>query len=187
MHPDSDAARSIRAEQNEAARPTQKEAAEMERERRAKEGCRRCGEDDPDVLQPLMQPVPECKGYQAPPDPRILLCESCLQDPGAPTARSEGLDRVRDRAGVTRGGKTVVGAAVYECDHVEAIEEPPVPTQTEREQVGRDDDGEPIFEEVEVEDPRGSPPPEITAQCKYCESWLDEVVPFDVEVAESDE
>jgi hypothetical protein len=116
-----DERRSIRAEQNRDAMPSEEEAARMARNNLASEGCQKCDEDDPDNLSHRMILMPSCPAAQAPPDPRVVMCDDCHED--RDTLRERAFSKARKRNDSDLHENKVVGVAFYECggwNYVEA-------------------------------------------------------------------
>lgn len=85
---DDPVAQNIRREQNLAAAPSKAETEALHRKHLASEGCRDCGEDDPDELVRVAVPLPACSAVQRPNDPYYVTCFDC----------DDGTESVRERA-----------------------------------------------------------------------------------------
>lgn len=82
---------SIRQEQNRDAMPSQEEARQEHRRYLSSEGCRYCGEEDPDTLSTMYYPQPSCDAIQK----RVremVVCEDCTDK--VPTVKENVMDSV---------------------------------------------------------------------------------------------
>jgi len=163
-------ARSIRNEQNRDAMPSKEEVEAEHKRFLSEKGCLVCGESDPENLKAHQMPyLPSCSAVQHPPHDRYEPDVFCHEHYRSPKTIWEAnmFKRAWDRE--------ALGVAFYECGSVEFVEEPEPETHTVKQQVGRDDEGNPVYEEVEQPVQRRFPPrPEIHARCR-CGSNLKEV------------
>lgn len=156
-------AQSIRNEQNRDAAPSPEEAEQEHRRFLESEGCRFCGETDPDKLDSTMFVRAHCPRQQNPYE-RIVYCDDCGFDPEEHRWNIR-MDKVREEH---------VAIIVYECDSWNYIEEPKPPTTMVKTQVGYDENDDPIYEEQEMELPE-RPTPKGRILCEHCGSHIKEV------------
>lgn len=141
FHPDDDVARSIWNEMQRDAAPSVEEAKREHRKWLGSEGCRDCGESDPDRLNAHYPPTASCRAYQSPPGEPVVVCDECVED-----YPETAVDRQIDSY---RSDPDVDVAVVYDCGVVEghATE---VPTGEQVVEVGVDSNGEPVYEKKDV-------------------------------------
>lgn len=166
MHPDDDVARNIRAEQQRDAAPSPEEVRQQERDHLRSEGCRECGESDPDVLDRYGINYPSCSAVQHPPDPFVILCDE--HSDALTSARERAIERARAH------DEHVDAVAFFECENSAHVGEPEVPTMEVEKQVGWNDD-DPVYETVEVPRQRAVPEYTVPAECR-CGAKLEEVI-----------
>lgn len=142
-------AQSIRNEQNRDAAPNPEEAEEMKRKHLASEGCRECGEDDPDELDYHAPRTHDCPARQKRYEP-VVLCDDCAED--RLPFREFVVERAREQ-----GSDVVV---FYECDATQwrSFSRPVIEGQK----------GE-TFEDTRVE-----PNAEVELKCK-CGAGIDDI------------
>lgn len=151
-------AENIRAEQQRDAMPTPEEARQKHRDHLASEGCAVCGETDPDALRVVQWMPHECSRHQQPPEPkREVFCEEHARAPRE-FRRARRVKRARHR--------DAPAVVLYTCEFAHYAERPEPETYTETVQQGWDEDGDPIWKEVEREMPhKGRPRPEAPLRC----------------------
>lgn len=76
--PHDDVANNIRQEQNRDAMPSKEEMQADHRRMLSAEGCKICGEDDPDVLHAVHPWAHPCPGIQNPPGDPVVYCDEHL-------------------------------------------------------------------------------------------------------------
>lgn len=101
----------IRAERNRDVMPSPEEARRERRDYLAREGCVRCGEDDPDQLEARDPPGPDCPRIQSPPKPPIR-CDDCQADAPS-TAREFAISNAQGHE--QRPDQHTVGVVLFEC------------------------------------------------------------------------
>lgn len=152
--------------------PSREEVKQMDRNVLAEEGCRECGEDDPDKLDRYERHFPSCSAFQVPDDPYVVLCNDCPDE--RESIRERALRNARERNEKDWVNETVIAVVFYGCENYSFVTEGEVPTTTEMVQAGWDGD-EPIMEETEIE-LRGPQVTELETECRCGESLVDVVV-----------
>lgn len=149
-------AQSIRAEQNRDAAPTPEEAQRMHDDFLSSEGCKVCGEDDPDKLNAVAPHMHSCSGHQAPPAPEPeVYCDDHKRGSREIWLQRQLEDLRKD---------DVVSVVIYECDIARTVTEPEPETIEVEKMVGRDDDGKGVYEMKEV--PHGQPIAKTPVECR---------------------
>lgn len=100
---DDPVADSIRREQQADAMPTAEEAKADHRNFLASEGCRECGEDDPDELGTYMPETHDCSARQQPPAGQVemvVYCEDCAETRPSYRERTAAKLEADDRLGI---------------------------------------------------------------------------------------
>lgn len=163
MHRDP-VARSIRNEQMRDAAPTAEEQAEMKRKFLEDNGCEFCGESDVENLNANRMIINSCR--QDMHMCEVVYCDECGFDADFYT-RWKRIEQNR-RNDV---------AVIYECGSTQGVDVPEPETTTVKKQVGRDQNGDPVYEEVEQKIPtRTDPTPDIPAWCPKCGEGIESVV-----------
>jgi len=177
--PHDDVARNIRNEMNRDAAPSPEEAKAEHQRFLSSKGCTVCGESDPEVLQADHPYFPNCSATQTPPLDNYtpdVWCEEHFR-PASVRFRAPKVQSARHRP-------DTVAVAFYECGSLEWVEAPETPTHTVKEQVGRDEDGKPIYEEVEKPvRMRHRPRAQAPIECR-CGSSLKDVVHVEEDVGD---
>lgn len=147
----------LRNEMNRDAMPSKAEA-EADRLRYLRmQGCKHCGEGDPDVLQQAGWLTPSCSAMQHPDDPFYVICDDCLEE-RPDSYREKRLQQFEEHDADV--------AVVYDCDRVEFVGSGR-PTMEVEEQIGWDDVvDEPIMETKEVPQPHTQATAEIRPRCR---------------------
>lgn len=165
-------AQNIRAEMNQDARPTAEEAKREHRKFLREEGCSQCDENDPDVLEETFPRQHNCPGAQAPPPEPTLFCEDCKPENIWEWQIEQRLETYRDV-------DDVVGVAIYECDIIAPIRLPEPPTVEVEEMVGCDEEGNPVYETVEIEDTRERVVPNVDVKHVRCGARIEDIRLFE--------
>jgi hypothetical protein len=162
---DDPVARSIRNEQNQAARPTREEARRMSERALRERGCDKCSTNDPDALNRVGILSPDCPEIQHPPEPFSILCDEHLDE------RAD--NYVDSRLAEIRRGNSDA-AVVYTCGIVKGrtFQAPQMEIET---QVGVDDHGDAITETKKVAEPRSMANATARLRCR-CGAGIDRVV-----------
>ena len=102
-----DVAQNIRAEKNRDAMPSVEEAREERRQHLADEGCKVCGEDDPENLRMQMPHTHSCPAVQTPRVKAEVVCDDHGED-----AREAWLADKKEEL----NRENAAALVVYECD-----------------------------------------------------------------------
>lgn len=117
----------IRREQQADAMPSAEEAKAEHRNHLRREGCRECGETNPDKLDMRYIRYPNCKALQTPPDPTIVLCDECAAN--RPSLREQTIQKAlkrrknHDPGPQDEKGK-LIAVTFFECQNTEYVHEP---------------------------------------------------------------
>ena len=141
--------------------PSEEERAERVMEKLAEEGCRNCGEHDPEQLERTSYSIPKCPHVERPREAPPILCESC-QETQPNTYRERMIKKARNQ-NETLDSKKVVGITFYECGNIKFVTAEKV----------NEYNGESIYED----ESRRHWQPTAALQCR-CGATIDEYVPF---------
>lgn len=114
MFGDDDMARNVWNEMQADAMPSPEEAEEMHQDWLSQEGCKVCGEDDPDRLKSTIPEYPGCTrhGQYGMEDP-VVYCVDHLDQ--QPTARERAIEKARSKNRSITPEQRVHGLVFYEC------------------------------------------------------------------------
>lgn len=140
-----DVAQNIRAEMNRDAMPSEEEVRAERRHHLAEEGCKVCGEDDPENLRTQMPHTHSCPAVQSPRVEPEVVCDEHEGD-----AREAWLADEKERL----NRENAAALVVYECDITVTVTE---------------DDGD----ESEVP-PQYREAPSVSVACR-CGAEIDEI------------
>ena len=160
-------ARNIRNQQMQDARPSKEEL-------NLTPPCEEC-ETEADSVERRGIVFPNCSRMQHPEKVSQLLCDDCAD--ARPSLREKAIKQGKARRDADHT-EEIVAVAIYDCGRWEYVEPAEQPTIEVEEQVGWDDDGNPIMETREVPEPHANPRPTAPIACECGES-LDEIVRLD--------